>query len=111
MSVREAQGNVAGAARGLKEIEVPVTHGFARYVNNHTINEPHWILNRLDEAVNFNAGEQWLRASLRTTQSTAGLCASLWSAQASILQMNFCLSARKKLLRWCPIGMGEKFHE
>ena len=61
-------------------------HGFARLVINRTIDELHWMLGRLDE--DLDAAEEWLRASLRTAQSTAWLRASLRTALAPTLNFS-----------------------
>jgi len=40
-----------GAARKLKEIDVPLTHGFVRLIIGRNIDKWHAILNRLDDTV------------------------------------------------------------
>eukprot|EP00435_Cladocopium_sp_Y103_P052360 s28_g16.t1 len=50
-SIQEAKKHVAEAARRLQEINLPLTHGFARLVLNRAIDELHHIVNRLCEAL------------------------------------------------------------
>jgi len=49
--VREAHCRLPGAARKLKEIDVPLTHGFVRLIIGRNIDKWHAILNRLDDTV------------------------------------------------------------
>ena len=72
--IREAHCRLPGAARKLKEIDVPLTHRFVCLIISRNIDKWPAILNRLDDTV--VAVEHWLRA--RCTQRPSHLASEMF---------------------------------